>query len=51
MSLLGALLMASILNGMEQVGIPSTMQKVILGIILSASVALDQVLGRRTGPA
>ena len=51
MSLLGALLMASILNGMEQVGIPSTMQKVILGIILSASVALDQVLGRRAGPA
>lgn len=51
MSLLGALLMASILNGMEQVGIPSTMQKVILGIILSASVALDQVLGRRTSRA
>ena len=49
MSLLGALLMASILNGMEQVGIPSTMQKVILGIILSASVALDQVLGKRSG--
>ena len=49
MSLLGALLMASILNGMEQVGIPSTMQKVILGVILSASVALDQVLGRRDG--
>lgn len=49
MSLLGALLMASILNGMEQVGIPSTMQKVILGVILSASVALDQVLGRKAG--
>ncbi len=44
MSLLGALLMASILNGMEQVGIPSTMQKVILGVILTGSVALDQVL-------
>lgn len=49
MSLLGALLMASILNGMEQVGIPSTMQKVILGVILTASVALDQALGRRAG--
>jgi len=48
MSLLGALLMASILNGMEQVGIPSTMQKVILGAILSASVALDQVLGDKS---
>ncbi|MEO6097251.1 MAG: ABC transporter permease, partial [Fibrobacteria bacterium] len=47
MSLLGALLMASILNGMEQVGIPSTMQKVILGLILSASVALDQGLNRK----
>jgi D-xylose transport system permease protein len=44
MSLLGALLMASILNGMEQVGIPSTMQKVILGVILTGSVALDQIL-------
>jgi hypothetical protein len=31
---------------MEQVGIPSTMQKVILGVILTASVALDQALGR-----
>lgn len=51
MSLLGALLMASILNGMEQVGIPSTMQKVILGVILSASVAVDQVLGRRAPTA
>jgi D-xylose transport system permease protein len=50
MSLLGALLMASILNGMEQEGIPSTMQKVILGVILSASVALDQGLGRKSAP-
>jgi D-xylose transport system permease protein len=49
MSLLGALLMASILNGMEQVGIPSTMQKVILGVILSAAVALDQGLGQKRG--
>jgi D-xylose transport system permease protein len=49
MSILGALLMASILNGMEQVGIPSTMQKVILGVILIASVALDQVWGRSMG--
>ncbi len=47
MSLLGALLMASILNGMEQVGIPSTLQKVILGIILTASIALDQWGQRR----
>jgi len=41
LSVLGAVLMASILNGMEQVGIPSTMQKVILGIILTAAVAMD----------
>jgi D-xylose transport system permease protein len=47
MSLLGALLMASILNGMEQAGIPSTFQKVILGIILTLAVGLDQVLARR----
>lgn len=42
MSLLGALLMASILNGMEQVGIASTIQKIILGAILVAAVAADQ---------
>lgn len=42
MSLLGALLMASILNGMEQVGIASTIQKIILGVLLVAAVAADQ---------
>ncbi len=42
MSLLGALLMASILNGMEQVGIPSTWQKIILGLILIVAVASDK---------
>jgi D-xylose transport system permease protein len=47
MSLLGALLMASILNGMEQVGIASTMQKVILGAILVAAVAADQWANRK----
>jgi D-xylose transport system permease protein len=47
MSLLGALLMASILNGMEQAGIPSTFQKVILGVILTFAVGMDQVLARR----
>lgn len=47
MSLLGALLMASILNGMEQVGIPSPVQKMILGLILTAAVAVDQWASRR----
>jgi D-xylose transport system permease protein len=47
MSLLGALLMASILNGMEQVGIPSTWQKVILGLILTLAVAVDQWVSRK----
>jgi D-xylose transport system permease protein len=42
MSILGALLMASILNGMEQMGIASTVQKIILGVILVAAVAADQ---------
>jgi len=42
MSILGALLMASILNGMEQMGIASTIQKIILGVILVAAVAADQ---------
>ncbi len=45
MSLLGAVLMASILNGMEQMGIASTVQKVILGLILTMAVAVDQALG------
>ncbi len=47
MSLLGAVLMASILNGMEQMGIASTMQKVILGLILTAAVAADQAVAMR----
>jgi D-xylose transport system permease protein len=47
MSILGALLMASILNGMEQVGIASTVQKIILGIILVAAVAADQWTRRK----
>ncbi len=47
MSLLGALLMASILNGMEQVGIPSPVQKMILGLILTTAVAVDQWTSRR----
>lgn len=51
LSVLGAVLMASILNGMEQVGIPSTMQKVILGVILTAAVAIDPLTAKwnRTG--
>lgn len=50
MSILGALLMASILNGMEQVGIASTIQKIILGAILVAAVAVDQMVrGKRGG--
>jgi D-xylose transport system permease protein len=48
MSILGALLMASILNGMEQMGIASTIQKILLGVILVAAVAADQWAGRRS---
>lgn len=47
MSLLGAVLMASILNGMEQMGIASTVQKVILGLILTSAVAVDQAANAR----
>ncbi len=47
MSILGALLMASILNGMEQMGIASTIQKIILGLILVAAVAADQWTRRK----
>jgi D-xylose transport system permease protein len=51
LSVLGAVLMASILNGMEQMGVPSTMQKVILGIILTAAVAIDPLTSRWTSRA
>lgn len=51
MSILGALLMASILNGMEQMGIASTVQKIILGVILVAAVAADQWARRKGGVA
>ncbi|HLU70014.1 MAG TPA: sugar ABC transporter permease [Fibrobacteria bacterium] len=47
MSILGALLMASILNGMEQMGVASTIQKIILGIILVTAVAADQWTQRK----
>ncbi len=52
MSLLGAVLMASILNGMEQVGIASPVQKLILGLILTTAVALDKwALHKKSGVA
>ncbi|MBD3392931.1 MAG: sugar ABC transporter permease [Chitinivibrionales bacterium] len=42
MSVLGALIMASIKNGMSMMGIVAQMQKVILGSVLVIAVALDQ---------
>lgn len=47
MSVLGALIMASIKNGMSMMGIAAQMQKVILGSLLVIAVALDQ-WSRRT---
>jgi D-xylose transport system permease protein len=47
MSVLGALIMASIKNGMSMMGIVAQMQKVILGTLLVLAVALDQ-WSRRT---
>jgi D-xylose transport system permease protein len=47
MSVLGALIMASIKNGMSMVGIAAQMQKVILGSVLVIAVGLDQ-WSRRT---
>jgi ABC-type xylose transport system permease subunit len=49
MSVLGAVLMASILNGMEQMGVASTVQKVILGVILTGAVASDAWSRRAPG--
>jgi len=42
LSVLGALIMASIKNGMSMMGIVAQMQKVILGSVLVIAVALDQ---------
>lgn len=47
LSVLGALIMASIKNGMSMMGIVAQMQKVILGSVLVIAVALDQ-WSRRT---
>lgn len=49
MSILGALIMASIKNGMSMMGIVAQMQKVILGSLLVVAVGLDQWSRRRTG--
>jgi D-xylose transport system permease protein len=42
MSILGALIMASIKNGMSMIGIVAQTQKIILGSVLVLAVALDQ---------
>ncbi len=47
MSILGALIMASIKNGMSMMGVAAQMQKVILGSLLVIAVGLDQ-WSRRT---
>lgn len=47
MSVMGALIMASIKNGMSMVGIVAQTQKVILGALLVVAVALDQWSRRR----
>ncbi len=49
-SVLGALVMATIRNGLSCLGVPSAGEKIILGLILLAAVGLDASLGRRTKP-
>lgn len=49
MSILGALIMASIKNGMSMVGMVAQTQKIILGTVLVLAVALDQWSRRGKG--
>jgi ribose/xylose/arabinose/galactoside ABC-type transport system permease subunit len=48
---LGALIVGSLNNGFDLLGIPTFWQTVALGIVLLLAIGLDTVLGRRRQPA
>ena len=45
-SILGALIMALLRNGSQQMGWPAYVQQIIIGIVIVAAVALDQLRHR-----
>jgi ribose transport system permease protein len=47
-SMIGALLMAFLRNGCQQMGWPNYIQEVIIGVIIIAAVALDRIRARLT---
>jgi ribose transport system permease protein len=48
-SILGALIMALLRNGSQQMNWPSYVQQIIIGVIIVVAVALDRLRHRRTG--
>ena len=48
-SLLGALIMALLRNGSQQMGWPSYVQEIIIGVVIIAAVALDRLRHRQPG--
>lgn len=47
-SMIGALIMAVLRNGSQQMGWPTYMQEIIIGVVIIAAVGLDQLRQRRT---
>ena len=47
-SMIGALIMAFLRNGCQQVGWPNYIQEIIIGAIIVAAVAIDRWRSRRT---
>ena len=47
-SMIGALIMAFLRNGCQQIGWPNYVQEIIIGLIIITAVALDQLRARRT---
>jgi ribose transport system permease protein len=47
-SMIGALIMAVLRNGSQQMGWPTYMQEIIIGVVIVVAVGLDQIRRRRT---
>jgi len=46
-SMIGAFIMAFLKNGCDLVGVPNYFQKIIIGVIIVAAVAVDQLRHRK----
>jgi ribose transport system permease protein len=47
-TMVGAMIMAFLRNGCQQMGWPNYVQEIIIGVIIVAAVAVDQLRSRRT---